>query len=195
MERANQYLKENKGREQQMDKRFGKWFRYLEEQSFDELKKSDLVADAYHVVTLDDSIYRFVLEFHKPVKYEVQEYADPAHIVLTLSQDKEAGKKTIYSVRTETYMNGEEIGIVEEGLYEESGIRTLKENGDQFYIELGSLTDEAEAILSGVCAGDRFFHPGDREKCVDKSGHCTIYNQQKPDAFLATDRKASGFSC
>ncbi|MFD0713427.1 DUF4179 domain-containing protein [Paenibacillus sp. GCM10027626] len=119
--------------------------RYLDEQSFDELKKSDLVTDAYRIITLDDSSYRFVLEFRKPVKYEVQEYADPAHIVLTLSEDKEAAEITIYSVRTETYTNGEEIGIVEEGLYEESGMRMLKESGDQFYLELGSLTDEAEA--------------------------------------------------
>ncbi|MEB9893646.1 hypothetical protein P4K96_08820 [Bacillus cereus] len=53
--------------------------RYLDEESFNELKKSDLVADAYRIIALDDSSYRFVLEFRKPMKYEMQEYSDPAH--------------------------------------------------------------------------------------------------------------------
>ncbi|WCF08357.1 DUF4179 domain-containing protein [Paenibacillus thiaminolyticus] len=130
--------------------------RYLDEQSFDELKNSDLVADAYQLITLDDSSYRFVLEFRKPVKYEVQEYTDPGHIVLTLSEDKEAEEKTLYSVRTETYTNGEKLGIVEEGLYEENGIRMLKENGDQFYIELASFADEAEANHLAAIMNDKY---------------------------------------
>ncbi|WP_374017448.1 DUF4179 domain-containing protein [Paenibacillus thiaminolyticus] len=132
--------------------------RYLDEQSFDELKNSDLVADAYQLITLDDSSYRFVLEFRKPVKYEVQEYADPAHIVLTLSEDKEAEEKTSYSVRTEAY-SGIDCSILEESLYyeeNETGIRVLKEKGDQFYIELASLTDEAEANDLAAKMNDKY---------------------------------------
>lgn len=59
-------------------------------------------------------------------------------------------------MRTETYTNGEKLGIVEEGLYEENGIRMLKENGDQFYIELASLADEAEANHLAAIMNDKY---------------------------------------
>ena len=57
---------------------------------------------------------RFNVVFNTPVKYEVKEYKEPAQVVVTLTKDKNAVDKPLYSVRTASYPNGETIGIMEE---------------------------------------------------------------------------------
>ncbi|MGG0792978.1 hypothetical protein ABE137_02990 [Brevibacillus laterosporus] len=83
--------------------------RWFDQQTFEELKKSDLVADAYRLITLDDSSDRFVFVFTSPVKYEVKEYSDPAQIVLNLSKDNQAQLKTVYSIRTPHIHSGSNL--------------------------------------------------------------------------------------
>ncbi|MFB0832466.1 hypothetical protein ACEU2D_23060 [Brevibacillus laterosporus] len=113
--------------------------RWFDQQTFEELKKSDLIADAYRLITLDDSSDRFVFVFTSPVTYEVKEYSDPAQIVLNLSKDKQAQLKTVYSIRTAAYPLGEHLASMEEALFKEKGIRVLKDTENMFYIEVGML--------------------------------------------------------
>ncbi|GIO00175.1 hypothetical protein J5TS2_08430 [Brevibacillus halotolerans] len=95
--------------------------RWFDQQTFEELKKSDLVADAYQLITLDDSSDCFVFVF-----IEVKEYSDPAQIVLNLSKDNQAQLKTVYSIRTAAYPLREQFALMEEALFEEKGIRGSK---------------------------------------------------------------------
>ncbi|MCR8985190.1 hypothetical protein NW801_08910 [Brevibacillus laterosporus] len=78
--------------------------RWFDQQTFEELKKSDLVADAYQLITLDASSDRFVFVF-----IEVKEYSDPAQIVLNLSKDNQAQLKTVYSIRTPHIHSGSNL--------------------------------------------------------------------------------------
>lgn len=115
------------------------------EKDFEAIKKSSYVSDVYKNMILDDSAVKFTIVFNKPVKYEVKEFKDPAHIELTLSEDKNQLVKTIFSVRTPSYGFGESLGIIEEQLFEELNIRTLKDNKGTFCVDAGVFNTKAEA--------------------------------------------------
>ncbi|MDD2401910.1 MAG: hypothetical protein PHD60_06910 [Clostridia bacterium] len=116
------------------------------EKDFAMLKESKLVADAYKLITLDDSMVRFTVIFNKPVVYEAKEYQDPAQLVVILKEDKGALlHQTVYSVRTASYLRGASIGMLEEQLMGVEGIRVLKDDNGTFLIEVGYFTTELEA--------------------------------------------------
>jgi hypothetical protein len=115
------------------------------EKDFEAIKKSSYVSDVYKNIILDDSAVKFTIVFNKPVKYEVKEYNNPARIELTLSEDKNEIAKTIYSVRTPSYVFGESLGIIEEQLFEELNVRTLKDNKGTFCVDAGVFNTKAEA--------------------------------------------------
>lgn len=115
------------------------------EKDFEAIKKSSYVSDVYKNMILDDSAVKFTIVFNKPVKYEVKEFKDPAHIELTLSEDKNQLVKTIFSVRTPSYGFGESLGIIEEQLFEELNVRTLKDNKGTFCVDAGVFNTKAEA--------------------------------------------------
>lgn len=115
------------------------------EKDFEAIKKSTYVSDVYKNMILDDSAVKFTIVFNKPVKYEVKEYTNPAHIALTLSEDKNEIAKTVYSVRTPSYEFGENLGIIEEQLFEELNVRTLKDDKGTFCVDAGVFSTRAEA--------------------------------------------------
>jgi hypothetical protein len=115
------------------------------EKDFEAMKKSSYVSDVYKNMMLDDSAVKFTIVFNKPVKYDVKEYANPGHIVITLSEDKNEITKTVYSVRTPSYEFGENLGIIEEQLFGELNIRTLKDTKGTFCIDAGVFNTKAEA--------------------------------------------------
>ncbi|MCR8995959.1 DUF4179 domain-containing protein [Brevibacillus laterosporus] len=122
--------------------------RWVDEKTFEKLKNSELVADAYRLITLDDSSDRFVIVFKSPVKYEVKEYSDPARIVLNLSKDNQYQEKTVYSIRSAAYPLDEHLAIIGDRLereLEEKGVRFLKDGENRFYIEIGQLENMEEA--------------------------------------------------
>lgn len=114
------------------------------EKDFEAIKKSRYVLDVYKNMMLDDSAVKFTIVFNKPVKYEVKEYAKPSHIAITLSEDKNEIAKTVYSVRTPSYEFGENLGMIEEQLFEELNVRTLKDNKGTFCIDAGIFNTKAE---------------------------------------------------
>ncbi|MBU3145481.1 DUF4179 domain-containing protein [Clostridium sp. CF012] len=115
------------------------------EKDFENMKKSSYVSDVYKNMILDDSAVKFTIVFNKPVKYEVKEYKNPGHIAVTLSEDKNEIAKTIYSVRTPSYEYGENLGMIEEQLFEELNVRTLKDNKGTFCIDAGVFNTKAGA--------------------------------------------------
>jgi hypothetical protein len=115
------------------------------EKDFEAIKKSSYVSDVYKNMILDDSAVKFTIVFNKPVKYEVKEFKDPAHIELILSEDKNELEKTVFSVRTPSYVFGESLGIIEEQLFEELNVRTLKDNNGTFCVDAGVFNTKAEA--------------------------------------------------
>ncbi|GKV56604.1 hypothetical protein NCCP2222_25510 [Sporosarcina sp. NCCP-2222] len=132
--------------------------RAFDARDFTALQKSDLVEDAYWVMTHDDSAWRFVIVFNSPVHYQIHEYADPAEVVVSiLPLPFEEKNDPFYTIRTDAYPLGHELGNMEERVYEEEGIRYLRESGDpfnteesSFYMELGTYEtiEEAEAKLA-----------------------------------------------
>ncbi len=118
---------------------------FTAEKDFEAMKKSNYVSDVYKNMILDDSAVKFTILFNKPVKYEVKEYKNPAHIAVTLSADKNEIAKTIYSVRSPSYEFGENLGIIEEQLFGEPNVRTLKDNKGTFCIDAGAFNTKAEA--------------------------------------------------
>ena len=102
------------------------------EKDFKTIKKSSYVSDVYKNMILDDSAVKFTIVFNKPVKYEVMEYKNPAHIAVTLSEDKNEIAKTVYSVRTSSYGFGEILGQIEEQCY--TTRFSFKSNIDQYIL-------------------------------------------------------------
>lgn len=116
------------------------------------LKDSKCIKDVYRLITLDDSMVRFNIEFNQPVKYKVAEYKEPAQIVVTFTEDKEARKKIVYSVRSASYEMDESIAVLEEKFLDESNLRILKDEEGTFFIEVGCFEtkEDAEEKLSKI---------------------------------------------
>ncbi|WP_027624977.1 hypothetical protein [Clostridium lundense] len=114
------------------------------ESYFEDLKKSKYISDVYKLMTLDDSMVRFTVVLKEPVKYEVKEYKEPAYLEVNLKEDN-AKDETMYSIRTASQPFGEGIGQVEEILYNEKGIRMLKDSKGTFCMETGIYKSYEEA--------------------------------------------------
>lgn len=120
--------------------------RFTAEKDLAALLKSDLIEDAYLVVSLDDSLVRFNITLKKNVVYEVKEFKEPAQVVLTLKPNiSESKRPPVYSVRTASSPFGESQGIYEEMLLGIEGVRTLKDRQGTFFVEAGYYGSEAEA--------------------------------------------------
>jgi len=110
------------------------------------LRESDLIEDAYPIISLDDSHVRFNVTFKENVAYEVKEYKDPAQVVLTIKPGNSHTDRTaVYSVRTASSPYGETQGIYEEMLNGAEGVRTLKDRDGTYFVEAGYYETEAEA--------------------------------------------------
>ncbi|MCR8845235.1 DUF4179 domain-containing protein [Paenibacillus sp. SC116] len=110
------------------------------------LKKSRYVADAYEIISMDDTLIRFTIVFKEPVAYEVKEYKDPAEVVLTLKQGTSAEvQDKVYSVRTASHPFGEEQGMMEEAWIEEENVRILKDSAGTYLVEAGYYPTKEEA--------------------------------------------------
>jgi len=121
--------------------------RFSAEKDLAELKKSSLIADAYPLISLDDSLVRFNITFKSNISYEVKEYKEPAQVVLTIKRDSaETNPPTVYSLRTASSAFGETQGIYEEMLAGLEGVRTLKDQQGGYFVEAGYYSSEAAAM-------------------------------------------------
>lgn len=119
------------------------------EDIFPDIKNSNSVRDVYRLVTLDDSMERFVIVFEQPMDVEIKEYAGPARLELTLrSRTAERQSGLVYSLRSASQRFGESVGVIEEMLRYEAGgkdVRMLKDEAGTYCIEEGYYATEAEA--------------------------------------------------
>jgi hypothetical protein len=117
---------------------------------FPDPKSSKLVEDIYRLVTLDDSMQRFVITFKEAVEFEVLELADPAQIIVKLKEKpQQEVLQPVYSLRSGSYPFGESVGVIEGILrYEENGkdVRLLKDMEGTYFVEEGYYETEREAL-------------------------------------------------
>ncbi|WP_339250410.1 hypothetical protein NSQ43_11750 [Sporosarcina sp. FSL W8-0480] len=126
--------------------------RAFEANEFIHLKNSELVEDAYWLVTHDDSAIRFTIVFKGPVKIAGEEYSDPAQLVVSVAADEEPIATKLYTVRTPSHLFGGDIPDYEEYLLKEKDLRVLRENGilfstweSEFYLEVGLYENKEDA--------------------------------------------------
>lgn len=115
-------------------------------ENFKKILESKYVKDVYTIITLDDSLIRFVIEFKAPVKYEVKEMKEPASLVIGLKEDKQSEEKKMYSLRTCSYPYGETLGILEEKLGAINPARILKDAAGMYFIELQLFETKEDAL-------------------------------------------------
>ncbi len=118
-------------------------------EDFDALKGSSLVEDVYPIITMDDSMVRFMIVFKEPVVYEVKEMKEPASLVIQVTpggkQDEDVPP---YRLRTAEMPRGESLAIAEEMLmnaFPQRRILHVAQNSENYYIELGQFATKADA--------------------------------------------------
>lgn len=129
-------------------------------EDFDAMKNSALVEDVYPLITLDDSMIRFMIVFKEPVVYEVLEMKNPASLVLHVSPGiKTAEDLSKFRIRTIEMPRGEFLGMIEEFLvstYPHMRIFHVSKESENYFIELEQLdsqeaAEEALEKAKGIC--------------------------------------------
>ncbi|OEH94400.1 hypothetical protein [Bacillus solimangrovi] len=119
--------------------------RFSATENFEKILQNKYVKDIYTIITLDDSVIRFVIEFEKPVEYTIEEREEPASLIIKLREDKQYEEKKTYALRTESYANGPIIGSLEEQFYIKDETRILKDENGLFFVEINSFETKEEA--------------------------------------------------
>ena len=124
--------------------------RFTAMDDFKKLQESQYVKEIYPLMTLDDSMMRFVVVFNAPVNCEITETKSPASLVMRISEKELLDQQDMYSVRTESIPKGEAFGIFEEELSREYNTRVLKDDNGWFIIELNTYDsiEAAEAFVT-----------------------------------------------
>ncbi|MGI6358368.1 MAG: hypothetical protein ACOX2K_06730 [Bacillota bacterium] len=128
--------------------------RSLFNQGLPSFANSELIADMYRIVTLDDSAYRFVITFTGPVDVEVREVHAPASLQISVAKAEEPQVTgPVYSVRTPSFGFGERVGHVEAMLKDALGwdtdtVRMLADADGVHFVEAAYLPsrEAAEAL-------------------------------------------------
>lgn len=110
----------------------------------------ELFGSFYRLITLDDQLVRFAMTFNKAVEYEIVEKQNPARIIISVKEDAEAKNEgVVYSLRTNSYQFGEEIGHIESILkyeLESTNARMIEDAKGYLLVEEGLYQTEAEAV-------------------------------------------------
>lgn len=104
------------------------------------------VSDFYRIITLDDSSYRFAVEFSQDVEVKVSEYKDPGMIQITV-KEKEVSKEkpTGYFVRSKAMEQGEGFAHFEESFFIVEGKSVQKTKDKKYIVQFGPYVSEEEA--------------------------------------------------
>lgn len=113
-------------------------------EDFSVLKESAYVKDIYPIITLDDSLIRFVVEFYGTVETTVVELETPPGIVVQIAEGAKNDNQSVFSVRTASYERSETFAIMESTLSENYETRVLKDDEGLYFVELG-VFDSLEA--------------------------------------------------
>lgn len=113
-----------------------------------ELRQLPYVKDVYRIITMDDSGYRFAVEFTQDVDVKVSEYKQPGMIQVTVKEKANQGAeaaKPVYFIQTGSYEMGETLGILEEYLFPYGTASYQKDQKGTFILQLGPFSTKAEA--------------------------------------------------
>lgn len=119
--------------------------RFTAMEDFKKLNESQYVKEIYSLLTMDDSMMRFVVVFNTPVDCEITETKSPASLVMRISEKELLGQDDMYIVRTESLPSGEVLGILEEEYAREYDTRMLKDDKEWFVIELSTFDSQEAA--------------------------------------------------
>lgn len=119
-------------------------------EDFEKLKEHPLVKDVYPLVTLDDSMVRFVIIFSEAVTYEIREMASPASLILEVEKGQQSESEAVgFRIRTEAMPRGEGLAILEETVmfsHPERRILPSETEPERFFLEVGQGATEALAL-------------------------------------------------
>ena len=117
---------------------------------FQKLSESQYVKEIYPLITLDDSLMRFVVVFNTSVDFNITEMKSPASLVININEKEALDQQSIYIVRTESMPKGETFGILEEQLTVNYDIRVIKDDNEWFVVELKNFDtkEEADAFIT-----------------------------------------------
>lgn len=124
--------------------------RFTAMDDFKKLQESQYVKEIYPLMTLDDSMMRFVVVFNAPVNCEITEIKSPASLIINISEKELLDQQDMYIVRTESIPKGEAFGILEEELSREYDTRVLKDDNKWFIVEVNTFDSKeaAEAFVA-----------------------------------------------
>lgn len=106
--------------------------------------ESDYIKSVYPLITLDDSIVRYVVEIEDFSNVQVSEYKKPGQIVIEFTKSDDYPLNDIYSVRSYSYENNEEFAQFEESL-QETDYRILKDELEKRFFEFAQFDNEKDA--------------------------------------------------
>ncbi|GGH11204.1 SPOR domain-containing protein [Paenibacillus segetis] len=116
--------------------------------AIEELRSLPYVKDVYSIITLDDSAYRFAVEFSQDVDVSVSEYKEPGMIQVTATakDNKEAeAKEPAYFIQSGSYEMGESLSILEEYLFSYDAVSIQKDQQGTYIVQMGPFSTEEEA--------------------------------------------------
>jgi len=152
--------------------------RFTAMEDFKKLNDSQYVKDIYPLITLDDSMMRFVVVFNTAVECEITETKSPASLVMHISEKEATAQQEMYFVRTESIPRGETFGILEEEFAREYDTRVLKDDNEWFIIELNSF-DSKEAAEAFIA---EYSKSGDKKLIIEKRLENEIPNHYPSDS-------------
>lgn len=122
-------------------------------EDFDKIKKSSSVKDIYKIITLDDSMVRFMVVFNGPIRYEIKEMKSPSSLVLSIlpGQISDAVENKKVVLKTSSIPQGEGLAMVEETLmtnYPDARVLRAGTDSENYYVEIGQYATESEAIAA-----------------------------------------------
>jgi hypothetical protein len=114
----------------------------------EEFRQMPFVKDVYSIITMDDSAYRFAVEFTQDIDVSVSEYKEPGMIQVTskAKDNKEAGTpESAYFIQSGSYEMGEQLAILEEYLLSYDAVSFQKDQQGTYILQMGPFSTEAEA--------------------------------------------------
>lgn len=143
-------------------------------EDFEKLKASRYVKAVYPIITLDDSMVRFMVVFSGPVAYELKEVKEPASLVLQVKpgEETESSKSKGFAIVTEDMPQGEGMAMLEEIFMADfESMRVLPAQGkpEQYYMEMAQFETEAAAKAKLDALSERLSEQGIVLKVVKRS--------------------------
>ncbi|QHI71601.1 hypothetical protein [Aminipila terrae] len=106
--------------------------------------ESAFIKSVYKLMTLDDSMVRYVVEIEDYSNVQVSEYKNPGQIVIEITKNENYTFHDIYSVRSYSFKDGESFAQLEEKLKGQK-YRILKDEQEKRFFEFAQFDSKDKA--------------------------------------------------